>query len=168
VNELVKTAKYHAVVAEANPRNMPVPGKTKGGPDFLFYAGSTLNSSSFVGDVAISSSSRMGTVFGKKMRTYANFSPLINGVTLPFVMNTRGAICYKTMSILEKLHVTKSFIIDVVINSQCALFKALAASFFRLSVRPSDDEFNSLSDNEIDESLGTDDSDDDTGDVGHE
>ena len=80
----------------------------------------------------------MNATFNKKVTQYKNFSPAIRGTTLPFVMNTSGALHKRTIKILRENSMSEAFIRDVSINSQCALIKAIAHSFFRLFVRPSD------------------------------
>lgn len=135
LTEAASTAKHHLVVFQKYPKNMPVPGKSKGGPDFLI----TQTKKTLVGDVAVTSHSTMSSVFSRKMTTYRTFSPRINALTLPFILNTRGTLSYKTARILRDVGIHEAFIRDVSINTQCALIKSLASSYSRLNARPDDD-----------------------------
>lgn len=142
--EVVSAAKHHLYVVTKNPANMPVPGKQHGGPDLLL---TPARGGCLVGDVAIASTSRsyhMNAIFNKKMKQYKTFSPAIRGTTFPFVMNTSGALHKKTIQILRDNSMSEAFIRDASINSQCALIKAIAHSFFRLFVRPSDTILNEI------------------------
>ena len=135
LTEAASTAKHHLVVFQKYPKNMPVPGKTKGGPDFLI----TQTKKTLVGDVAVTSNSTMSSVFSRKLATYQTFSPSLNALTLPFVLNTRGTLSHKTAQIMRDVGIHEAFIRDVSINTQCALIKSLASSYSRLNVRPDDD-----------------------------
>jgi hypothetical protein len=140
LQELVHTCDFHNVLATKYPPNMPVPGKSKGGPDFhILSTSNTLEGSTLVGDVAVTSKQRMGSVFSAKIRQYKDFSPAVCGTTLPFVMNTKGAVDKRTISILRSKHIGGHIIHDIVINSQFALLKSLCASYYHLNVRPLDD-----------------------------
>jgi hypothetical protein len=122
---------------------MPVPGKNKGGPDFLIITtNNTLSSSSLVGDVAITNAARMSSVFAAKMKQYKSFSPAINGTTFPFVLNTRGIVYRKTISVMKDKHLAPAFIRDVCINAACAMLKGLVSSYFNLTARPADNPLN--------------------------
>ena len=115
---------------------MPVPGKQLGGPDFLLTPQRT---GVLVGDVAITTGiPTMSSVFSRKLTQYETFSPTVHGTTFPFVLNTRGALHSKTLKILRDNSFPEPYIRDVSVNCQCALIKAIASSFFRLAVRPSD------------------------------
>jgi hypothetical protein len=149
--ELVSTTKFHNTVVTKYPSNMPVPGKKFGGADFLMFStNNTLTGATLVGDVAITHLSRMGSVFASKIRQYKTFSPAINGTTFPFVINTRGIVCRKTIQIMRDKHFSPTFIRDACVNTSCAMIKALAASYFNLAVRPRDDP-NSLGENNGDD-----------------
>jgi hypothetical protein len=143
LSQVTSTSKYHNIVTSKYPPNMPVPGKNKGGPDFLIITtNNTLSSSSLVGDVAITNAARMSSVFAAKMKQYKSFSPAINGTTFPFVLNTRGIVYRKTISVMKDKHLAPAFIRDVCINAACAMLKGLVSSYFNLTARPADNPLN--------------------------
>jgi hypothetical protein len=124
------TAKYHALQCELNPKGCPVPGKSKGGPDFFIPGVVTL-----VGDVRVTYHRLMRACFENKMRQYNAFSSAMNGATLPFVVNTNGSIYDKTIKILHQ-HLGKTqFTLDLLTNAQFALFKGMAQGYWSLNVR---------------------------------
>lgn len=134
-----RTCDFHSHVCEENPKNLPVPGKSKGGPDFILLAKSSL-----VGDVRIAKARRLKACYTLKVNQYKQFSPAMNAMTLPFVMSTTGTFFRDTLAILKQ-QLPSQMVTDIILNCQFSLFKAMSSSYARLSVKASDKEFDQSS-----------------------
>ena len=137
---------------------MPVPGKKRGGPDFLLLAASaTLRQMTLVGDLAITSASNASSTFATKMTLYKTFSSRMNATTLPLVFNIFGGLYEKSSKILVDQMVPTAFIRDLSINGACTLIKSLYACFTQMAVRPDDeDDLGAEVDDENDEHVDDD------------
>jgi hypothetical protein len=144
-----RTAHFHGSACQIEPKNMPVPGKLKGGPDFLHSGKHGM----LVGDVRISKQRRLRGAFNVKLAQYDHFSKRMNGITFPFIMSAHGSIFADTLRILWQNCPSKQEAVDIIINTQFALFRALSASYSQLSVRLSDDPSNTSDEHDLDEEL---------------
>ena len=129
VAEIHKTLKYHGIVCEANPSDLPLQGKTKGGPDFMIYEGQHV----LVGDVAITKNDT-NTRFNQKAKWYETFSSIMHATTLPYIMSLNGNTSSLTAKkMLNVLH--KSVVADIIANVQFANINGIFTGFHRLSLR---------------------------------
>ena len=129
VAEIGKTLSYHGIVCETNPSDLPLPGKSKGGPDFMIYEGSNV----LVGDVAITKNS-LRARFNQKSNWYESFSNILHATTAPFVMSITGQIDTSSIAILNKF-LPKHVISDISSNVQFASINGMFNGFHRLSLR---------------------------------
>jgi hypothetical protein len=97
VQSIVSTCKYHGLICDSNPKDLPLPGKRRGGPDFVIWG-----SRVFAGDVCITAN-KPSTVFGAKIRKYADFVQQTHATCLPFAMSNLGLIDPKTVSLLKEV-----------------------------------------------------------------
>lgn len=98
-NVIHKTFSKHSIAGVLNPKDLPLPEKQKGGPDFLLFVGSK----TLVGDVSVTSFS-MDSSWNRKKRTYNNLLEENPHLTLfPFIVSTKGTFHPKTISILQEI-----------------------------------------------------------------
>ena len=158
---LDRTCKYHVVPCEINPKHMPVPGKKKGGPDFLMPALAQI-----VGDVRVTYHKTMNIAYLAKMKQYRTFTKLMNGVTLPFIMHVDGSVHQKTVQFLLDQFGKSAIVYDIIVNAQFALFSGMAQAYWSLNVRQSSENFDGVLDIDPDSFSSDDDgSDMDVSDV---
>ena len=129
VAEIHKTLKHHGIICEANPSDLPLQGKTKGGPDFMIYEGQHV----LVGDVAITKNDT-NYKFNQKAKWYETFSSIMHATTLPYIMslngNTSSLTAKKMLNVLDK-----SVVADIIANVQFANINGIFTGFHRLSLR---------------------------------
>jgi hypothetical protein len=129
---IVKTARYHLVTSEVNPTDLPLPGKKKGGPDFMFW-GSTV----YAGDVCITANNP-ATVFANKKRKYIDFVKTTGATCLPFAMSVQGTIEPRSRELIHQVqHVfrLKGFAADVFRYSTIACISGNALGIQRIQNR---------------------------------
>jgi hypothetical protein len=130
---LGKTFKYHNIVCELNPPDLPLPGNARGGPDFLLF----ISSKVYAGDVVVTAR-RTCDAFSGKIRKYNDFSEATTFETFPFAMNTRGKVDYSTYVILQKiqtLSTSKKLVTDIISHAQIEMLKGMYTGYVRLRAR---------------------------------
>lgn len=88
------TFRYNGLVTEINPKDLPLPGKRKGGPDFVVWG-----SPMFAGDVCTTCNKTI-TIFGAKETKYVHFCEATGAICFPFAMTSTGTIDHSTLEIL--------------------------------------------------------------------
>jgi len=137
-HENVNTALHYifkkkGIFSTLNPKDLPLPDKNKGGPDFILAS----NGKMFCGDVSITKNSTTQT-YKRKLDTYKEFEQETGFTTFPFIMSTQGKFHHKTMDLLKQIerenHCT-DLCYNVVNDIQCVLVKALFCSYSILKAR---------------------------------
>jgi ribonuclease HI len=98
-NMLQRTLKFHGYNTVLNPREFPIPGKTRGGPDLLV----DVRSKTYAIDVAVTILDKAETIFARKMHHYKSFAETTKFITLPFVTTVNGSLCARTIELLKEL-----------------------------------------------------------------
>lgn len=145
VYELGKIFKRHGINSEIYPKDMSLPGREKGGPDFLLWKGPNM----YLGDVCIMhDSKRLHMRFDDKVRKYKSASDVSGAITFPYAMDVTGRIDTSTTSLLKSVLPSSSAYHECVINTQFAMLQGLFQGIKRLHIRTSlanlfhpDDEF---------------------------
>ena len=139
---LVATSLHHNVVVKKYLQNMPVPGKIKGGADFLLMpTNTTLKGCTLVGDVAVTSMARMGSVSSAKINQYKQFSPAMGATTLPCVLGHQCTLAGQSLGKQQTfcnrpICRRHTYIRDIAINCQFALIKQGSFCVIQSSKRP--------------------------------
>lgn len=95
-NMLHRTMKHHGLNSDLNPKNLPVPGNLKGGPDCVVG----IQGTNYAIDVAITTNDP-DVIFQTKLRQYTSFSSLHSFTTFPFVSTIYGTLSHRSVSILK-------------------------------------------------------------------
>jgi ribonuclease HI len=128
-----KTLKKLSLIVESNPKDLPLPGKRKGGPDFVIWS----SQPTLAGDVCITCN-RTKTVFNNKIRKYSEFCEQTRSVCFPFAMTTLGEIdssSLQKLSELAQLHDDRRIFNHVSRYSQFACITGQAQGIIRLKAR---------------------------------
>lgn len=115
-------------VSSINPKDLPVPGKKRGGPDFILWVHPT----PLAGDIAVTHNST-SVRYSQKIRHYRNFSMQHGYVTLPWILSTAGYVNDNSVNAIKLLNSKLKH--ELVNNSVCAMMKGQYEGFKRLRTR---------------------------------
>ena len=93
-----RTLKHLGVICDTNPKDLPLPGKRKGGPDFMIWTGEP----PYAGDVCITSN-RTSDIFNSKSRKYDEFCNINQAKCFPMAMSHTGVIDNSSLEILSQV-----------------------------------------------------------------
>jgi hypothetical protein len=105
VNVLKKVLSFHSILARIPAKNeYPLVGNRKGGPDLIVYAASVDAVDVTVTNEALEyeTSSRNRAAFTRKIRKYRQSEGRYAFRTVPFVINTRGAVSSSTLELISE------------------------------------------------------------------
>ena len=136
-NMLHRTLRHHAVTSSLNPKDYPLPEKTKGGPDIVFWhAGETYSL-----DVAITQEDPE-MIFQRKTKKYEQHIIRTKHILLPFVSSIFGTLCARTIALLKPLwyypYPNNDFREALLTNFQFALIRGMIAGIKKFTFQNSD------------------------------
>ena len=92
-----RVLRWQGFVSEANPRDMPCPHKSRGGPDFLIWAAVTA-----IGDVCVSKHTKAS--FKRKMNQYEELAGMLpNSIVVPLVFGINATPLKESVIELQKV-----------------------------------------------------------------
>jgi hypothetical protein len=125
---VTNTLKFYGYTVQANPKDIPIPGKRKGGPDFVMYAHENL-----AGDTAVTKNS-LATRFQQKIRQYQRFKTASGMVIIPWIVSTSGHIYDGSVREMKR-HVTTECLHNMINNSLCESAKGQHDGWLRIKIR---------------------------------
>ena len=153
-NMLHKTLKYNGMTSVCNPRDFPLPGNSRGGPDQVI----TFQAQNIALDVAVTENDPE-TTFKVKMNKYEDFSLAHNFSILPFVTTIQGTLCHRTLSLLKQFWYypfpDTLFRESLLLNFQFALVRGLKSGIDRFHIQNQNTSFPTLSPSLAPSSLAT-------------
>jgi hypothetical protein len=132
-NVIQRTFKWHNIPCSLNPKDLPLPDNSKGGPDFVVHCGSD----TYCGDVNVTKNNT-GREFTRKVRTYESFCEFTSFTVFPFVLSSIGKVDFKSLEILKHIaQKTQSNMLvpDMVANVQFELLRGLTTAARVLKAR---------------------------------
>lgn len=125
--------KYHGAVVERLPKDVPRPGNTKGGPDFICTAGGV----QYLGDVDVTVGDLAGA-YTRKIREYEEMIFVNSCRTWPFTFSVWGGIERRSMETLKEIARdigSQQLPYDATIGCQFELIRGLFFGVKRLDLR---------------------------------
>ena len=137
VHEIKKSSLRHGILIETNPTHLPLPGKEKGGADFIGWVAAKM----YFGDVAIvydQTPKRHNMRYEAKQLKYSDAIEITGATCFPYIMNISGVIHHESCKLLkEMLHNNSRAFVEVCVNTQFAMLRGIYQGIHRLKVRTS-------------------------------